>query len=45
MVMVDFEVVDFKETDTSFSEQAVQRTHVEAAKSNYVKRWLENGIV
>jgi hypothetical protein len=43
LVMVDFEVVDFKKPDTSFSEQAVQRTHVEAIKSKYVERWLENG--
>ncbi len=45
LVMVDFEMVDFKEPDTSFREEAVQRTHVERAKSNYLERWLENGIV
>ena len=45
MVMVDFEMLDLEEPNTSFSEQAVQRTHVEAAKSKYVERWLENGMV
>jgi len=45
MVMVDFEMVDFEEPDTSLSEQAVQRTHVEKVKSMYLKRWLENKMV
>jgi hypothetical protein len=45
MVMVDFETVDFKDPNTSFSEQAVQRTHIEKVKSMYLKRWLENGLV
>ena len=45
MVMVDFETVDFQEPDTSFSEQAAQRTHIEKVKSMYLERWLENGLV
>ena len=45
MVMVDFEMVDFEEPNTSFSEQAVQRTHIEKVKSMYLERWLENGLV
>ncbi|KAI0003707.1 hypothetical protein BJV74DRAFT_481281 [Russula compacta] len=44
MVMVDFEMVDFQEPQTSFSEQAVQRTHIEKVKSMYLERWLENGL-
>lgn len=45
MVMVDFEMVDFQEPNTSFSEHAVQRTHIEKIKSMYLERWLENGLV
>lgn len=45
MVMVDFEMVDFEQPNTSFSERAVQRTHIEKVKSTYLERWLENGLV
>ena len=44
VVMADFEVVCFKEPDSSFSKQAVQRTHIERAKPRYLARWLENGL-
>ena len=40
--MVDFEKVDFEEPNASFSEQAVQRTHIEKSKPTYLKMWLEN---
>jgi hypothetical protein len=42
LVMVDFQMVDFEEPNTSFSEQAVQRTHIEKSKPIYLERWLEN---
>ena len=44
VVMVDFEMVDFEEPDSSFSVQAVQRAHIEKIKSMYLARWLENGL-
>lgn len=44
LVMVDFETVDSEEPNTSFSEHAVQRTHIEKVKSMYLERWLENGL-
>ncbi|KAJ3574263.1 hypothetical protein NP233_g1881 [Leucocoprinus birnbaumii] len=44
MVMVDFEIVDFKEPDPSFSEQAEQRTKIEKIKPTYLRRWLQNGL-
>lgn len=31
--MVEFAMVDFEEPDTSFGEEAVQRTHIEKIKS------------
>ncbi|OBT40963.1 hypothetical protein VE00_09517 [Pseudogymnoascus sp. WSF 3629] len=45
MVMVDFEMVDFEEPDPSFSQQAIQRTHIEKIKPMYLKRWLEGCCV
>jgi len=46
MVMVDFEMVEFKELDTgsSDSEEAVETTYIEKIKAMYLKRWLENGL-
>ena len=38
MVMVDFEMVEFKEPNTSFSEKAVQGTQIEKGKSQYIER-------
>jgi hypothetical protein len=43
-VMVDFEQVDFKEPNASFSERAVQTMRMEKAKPTYLKMWLENRI-
>ncbi len=45
MAMVDFEMVEIQEPNTSFGEQAVQRTHIEKVKPMYLERWLENGLV
>lgn len=46
MVMVDFEMVDFEEPNsTSFSEQAVQRMHIEKSKSMYLELDLENRLL
>jgi len=45
MVMVDFEMVEFEEPDSSFSEPAVQRTHIDQVKSTYLERWLDNAMV
>src|SRR6266852_4553392 len=44
MVMVDFEMVDFEEPDTSFSKRAVQREHIKKKKSMYLRRWLESKV-
>jgi hypothetical protein len=44
MVMVDFEMVNFKEPVESLSEQSEQRTHIEKAKSEYIERWFENAL-
>ncbi len=46
MVMVDFEMVEFKEPDTgsSNSEEAVETTYIEKIKAMYLERWLENGL-
>jgi hypothetical protein len=38
MVMVDFELVEFKEPNESLSEQSEQRTHIEVIKSEFLKR-------
>ncbi|KAJ3566405.1 hypothetical protein NP233_g7029 [Leucocoprinus birnbaumii] len=43
MVMVDFEMVDFKEPDPSFSERAEQRKLIEQVKPRYLRRWLLGG--
>ena len=42
MVMVDFEVVVFREPDTSFSEPSTQEVHVKNAKFLYLEKWLGN---
>ncbi len=46
MVMVDFEMVEFKEPDTgsSDSEEAAETTYIEKIKAMYLERWLENGL-
>ena len=45
MVMVDFELVEFKEPDESLSEQSTQRTHIERLKPTYLERWFENAML
>ncbi|OBZ79753.1 hypothetical protein A0H81_01326 [Grifola frondosa] len=41
-VMVDFEVVDFEEPDVRFSDRASQQDYIDAVKSEYLGKWLEN---
>ena len=41
MVMVDFEMVDFKEPNASFGEPAVQGQNIKKVKSRYLESWLE----
>ena len=46
MVMVDFEVVEFKEPDPSFSERSKQIEYINTyLKEKYLSRWLESAIV
>jgi hypothetical protein len=45
MVMVDFELVEFKEPEESLSEQSAQRTHIESIKSKYLERWFKNAML
>ena len=42
MVMVDFELVDFKEPNESLSEESTQRAHIERGKPKHLERWFEN---
>jgi hypothetical protein len=42
LVMVDFEMVDFEEPNTS--EEAVQSMHIEHSKSLNIEGWLENAF-
>ncbi|KAK0440495.1 hypothetical protein EV421DRAFT_1815367 [Armillaria borealis] len=42
MVMVDFEVVGFREPDSQFSDPVTQATHVDNVKSLYHEYWLVN---
>jgi serine/threonine protein kinase len=46
MVMVDFEVVEFKEPDSSFSERSKQIDYINRnLKETYVSRWLESAMI
>ena len=46
MVVVDFEIVDFKEPDNSLSSGTVtQQEHVDRAKPQWLARWLENAMI
>ena len=42
MVMVDFELVEFKEPDESLSEESTQRMHIEREKPIHLEEWFEN---
>ncbi len=45
MVMVDFEVVEFREPDSQFSDPVTQATYVDNAKPSYHQYWLSNTLL
>ncbi|SJL14600.1 uncharacterized protein ARMOST_18063 [Armillaria ostoyae] len=45
IVMVDFEVVEFRDPDNQFSDPATQAIYVDDAKPSYHQYWLKNTLL